>query len=334
MQLLMLGGTVFLGRHIVDAALARGHNITLFNEGQRNSELFPEVEKLRGNRDGDLDALIGRRWDAVIDTCGYVPRIVRDSARLLADSVEHYTFISSISVYSDLSMPGVDENGSLATLEDPTVEEITGETYGPLKVLCEQAVEEEFPGRSLLIRPGLIVGPHDPSDRFTYWPHRIAEGGEVLLPEPRNLPTQFIDVRDLAEWTVKMVEDRRTGPFNATGPESPMPMDGLAQICRKVSESDASFKWLDGQWLKEHDADPNSFCFWWIGSEEAEYRSAFEVDCSRALAAGLSYRSVEATVRSTLEWDRSRSGDYELKHGLKPEREAELLREWRSSHPV
>jgi len=334
MRILILGGALFLGRHIVDAALARGHEITLFNRGQRNPELFPEVEKLRGNRDGDLSALAGRRWDAVIDTCGYVPRIVRDSTSLLADSVGHYTFISSISVYSDLSMPGVDENGSPGTLEDPTVEEITGETYGPLKVLCEQAVEEELPGRALLIRPGLIVGPHDPSDRFTYWPHRIAEGGEVVTPEPRNLPTQFIDVRDLAEWTVRMVEDRRSGAFNATGPESPLPLHELMQICRKVSESNASFNWLDGQWLKEHDADPNSFCFWWIAPDDTAYVSAFEVDCAKAAAAGLTFRPVEETVRSTLEWDRTRPHAYELKHGLKPEREAELLREWRASHPA
>ena len=327
----MLGGTVFLGRHIVQAALGRGHEVTLFNRGQRNPDLFPQVEKLRGNRDGDLGALEGREWDAAIDTCGYVPRIVSDSARLLADSVGHYTFISSISVYSDLSEPGVDENGPLGTLDDTAVEEITAETYGPLKVFCEQAVEKEIPGRALIIRPGLIVGPHDPSDRFTYWPHRIAEGGEVLAPEPRDLATQFIDVRDLAEWTVRMVEERRTGAFNATGPESPLPMEELLQTCRRVSGSDARVTWVDGQWLRDRDVDPQSFVFWWIAPDDTGFRAAFEVDCSRAIAAGLAFRPVDETVRATLEWDRTRPSEYELKYGLKPEREAELLRQWHAT---
>ncbi len=209
MKLLVLGGTVFLGRHLVEAATARGHSVTLFNRGQHNPELYPEVEKLRGDRDSDLSALQGRRWDAVIDTCGYLPRAVRASAELLADAVDHYTFISSISVYADFHTPAMDESAPVGTLADETVEEVTGETYGPLKALCEQAAERALPGRVLNIRPGLIVGPHDPTDRFTYWPVRVARGGEVLAPGRPHVPVQVIDGRDLAEWTVRMVEARQ-----------------------------------------------------------------------------------------------------------------------------
>src|SRR4051794_14737210 len=204
MKLLILGGTIFLGRYLAKAALERGHDLTLFNRSQHNSELYPDVEQLRGDRDGGLDVLRGRRWDAVVDTSGYLPHLVRASAELLADAVEHYTFISSISVYPHFRSLGQDESAPVGTLDDPSVEEITGESYGPLKTLCEQAVEQALPGRTLVVRPGLIVGPHDPSDRFTYWVHRVAQGGELLAPESPNWHTQIIDVRDLADWTLHM----------------------------------------------------------------------------------------------------------------------------------
>lgn len=206
MKILVLGGTRFLGRHIVEAALAGGHDITLFNRGQNNPDLFPEVEKLRGNRDGDLSALQGRQWDAVIDTCGFVPRIVQASAALLADSVRHYTFISSISVYADFSKPAMNENAPVGTMQDESIEEITAETYGPLKALCERTAEKAMPGRVLHIRPGYIVGPFDPTDRFTYWPRRVATGGEMLAPGRPDSQIQFVDVRDLANWIIRMVE--------------------------------------------------------------------------------------------------------------------------------
>jgi 2'-hydroxyisoflavone reductase len=198
MDLLILGGTGFLGRYLVEAALGDGHRPTLFNRGLSEPGLFPEVEKLEGDRDGDLSALRGRRWDAVIDTCGYVPRVVGASARILADAVDHYTFISSISVYSDDIALGADEGAQVRELPDPTIEEVTGETYGGLKALCERAVEETMPGRVLNVRPGLISGPHDPTDRFTYWPRRVAAGGEVLAPDHEERKVQYIDVRDLA----------------------------------------------------------------------------------------------------------------------------------------
>src|SRR5688572_29497367 len=197
MRLLVLGGTKFLGRAVVEAAVARGHEPTLFHRGLTNPGLFPDLEHLRGDRDGGLAALQGRTWDAVIDPSGYVPRIVRASAELLADAVEHYTFISSISVYPSFPTPGMDESSPVGTLEDPTVEDVPAH-YGPLKALCEQAAEAAMPGRVFHVRAGLIVGPNDPSDRFTYWPVRVAKGGDVLAPGSPERPVQIIDVRDLA----------------------------------------------------------------------------------------------------------------------------------------
>src|SRR5574337_1126119 len=234
MRLLILGGTVFLGRHLVEVAIARRHEITLFNRGQHNPDLFSHVEKLRGNRDGDLTALQGRRWDVVIDTCGFVPRIVRASTELLADAIDHYVFISSLSVFKDFSVSGMDESAAVSTLADETVEEVNGETYGPLKALCEQAAERVMPGRVLIIRPGLIVGSHDPTDRFAYWPQRVAQGGEVLAPGHPNRAIQMIDVRDLAEWIVQMVETGRSGVYNATGPDYALTMGQLLEACKTV----------------------------------------------------------------------------------------------------
>ncbi|MCE5207811.1 MAG: epimerase, partial [Chloroflexi bacterium] len=206
MKILVIGGTRFLGRAAVEAVLAAGHKVTLFNRGVSNPSLYPQVETIIGDRSMDLSLLKGRSWDAVIDTCGYVPRVVRMSASALSGSVGHYTFISTISVYSETWKTGIDENGVLGVLEDETTEEITGGAYGPLKALCEQAAEDAMPGRVLTIRPGLIVGPHDPTDRFTYWPVRVAQGGEVLAPDSPDYKCQVIDVRDLAEWNIRMIE--------------------------------------------------------------------------------------------------------------------------------
>jgi len=195
MNILIIGGTRFLGRHLVETALARGDTVTLFNRGQSNPDLFPQVETILGDREKDLEKLSGQRWEAVIDTCGYFPRLVKLSAQALKDTVERYVFISSISVYSELSKIGIDEKDQVGTLADENLEEITGESYGPLKVLCEKAVQAAFPKRALIIRPGLVVGPHDLSDRFTYWPVRVARGGQVLAPENPQVPVQLIDAR-------------------------------------------------------------------------------------------------------------------------------------------
>jgi len=324
MRLLLLGGTVFLGRHIVETALAAGHTVTLFNRGRRNPDLFPEVEKLRGDRDGDLESLRGRSWDAVIDPSGYVPRIVRASAEFLAGSVGHYTFISSLSVYADPISPGTTEDGRLAVLPAGLegTEEITGESYGALKVLCEQAAEAALPGRTLNIRSGLIVGPHDPSDRFTYWPARVARGGEVLAPGDPGRHVQFIDVRDLAEWILRLVETGRTGTYNATGSSPSLTMGRLLDACRTVSGSGASFTWVPESLLAAHNVTPYTELPLWVPAVEAGFD---RFDISRALAAGLTFRPLETTIRDTLAWDATRPAEAERRNGLKPEREAALL---------
>lgn len=325
-RLLILGGTVFLG-HLVDAALAHGHAVTLFNRGQHSPELFPDVEKLRGDRDGNLTALRGRSWDAVIDTCGYIPRIVRASAELLAGAVEHYTFISSISVYEG---PESDEDGQVGRLEDERVEEITGETYGPLKALCERAAEQAMPGRILNVRAGLIVGPHDPTDRFTYWVRRVAAGGDVLAPGRAERRVQFIDVRDLAGWIIRAAEKRVTGVYNATGPGKSLTMGELLADVRSITGSDARFVWVDETFLMESGVGPWIQMPLWIPESRPSAALISSVDSGRAIAAGLTYRPLAETIRETFAWDASRPPEEPLGAGLTRSREDELLLAWRA----
>jgi 2'-hydroxyisoflavone reductase len=320
MKLLVLGGTVFLGRHIVDAALARNHEVTLFNRGQHNAHLYPDLEKLCGDRDGGLDALKDRIWDAVVDTCGHVPRLVSDSACLLADAVDHYTFISSISVYNDFSATRIRENTAVGTLEDETVEEVTDATYGPLKALCEQAAEVAMPGRVLSVRAGLIVGAHDPSDRFTYWPVRVARGGEVLAPSSPEAPVQFIDVRDLAQWIMHMAEQKKTGVYNATGPAELLTFGQFLDACRETTGSDATFTWPSAAFLAGQEM-PSL----WVPGEKS---GMFQADIAKATADGLTFRPLSETVYDTLTWAHSRPGDNEWRAGLSPQREAEVLAAW------
>lgn len=328
MRILIIGGTVFLGRHLVEAARARGHELTLFNRGQHNPDLFPEVEKLRGDRDGQLDSLRGRKWEAAIDTCGYTPRVVRASAELLAEAVEHYTFVSSLSVYTGTRKPGIDENDPVGKLQDESVEDITGETYGPLKALCEQAAERALPGRVLNVRPGLIVGPHDPSDRFTYWPARVARGGDVLAPGRLDRRIEFIDARDLAEWIVRMVEARQTGVYNADGPDHDLSMGQLLEASKAVSGSDARFMWVDEKFLIEAGVEAWSEMPLWIPESDPDAAGFFAFNCDKAIAAGLIFRPLEETVRDTLDWNAGRAENREWRAGMKPEREAELLEKW------
>lgn len=342
MQLLILGGTKFLGRHLVEAALARGHEVTLFNRGQLNPELFPGVEKLRGDRDGGLDALRGRRWDAVVDPSGYLPRVVRDSARLLADSVEHYTFVSSISVYRDTSVPNVDEGHPVGTItaerlheaealrqSELTAAPFFGEIYGPLKALCERAVEEVMPGRVFNVRAGLVVGPHDYSDRFTYWPRRVAEGGEVLAPADPARQVQFIDARDLAGWMLDVAEARRTGTFNATGPGFKLTMERVLETCRGTSGSDGRFVWVDEQFMLDAGLGPWIEVPLWTPREDDVNRYFMEMSIKKALAAGLGFRPLSETVHDTLEWDLSRPAGTERRAGLAREKERAVLDAWR-----
>ena len=327
MNLLILGGTIFLGRHIVEAALAHGHELTLFNRGQHNPELFPGVEKLRGDRDGDMSALRGRRWDAAIDTSGFVPRIVRASAEALAHSVNHYTFISSISVYADFRTMGLDENAPIARLKDESVEEVTGETYGGLKALCEQAVEKVLPGRALVVRPGLIVGSHDPTDRFTYWPYRVSQGGEVLAPGEAGQQTQFIDVRDLAGWIVRMVEAGKTGVYNATGPDYLLTYGQFLEECKSVTGSDARFVWVSETFLGPIVEEQNVNLQPWAPDAYAGINAA---NCNKAFADGLTFRPLADTIRDTLAWKTASASGEEMRSGLKPEQEEQLLQQWRS----
>lgn len=321
MKILVIGGTRFVGRHFVDAALARGHQITLFNRGQSNSDLYPSVENLRGDRDGDLSALEGGRWDAVVDTCGYVPRIVRQSAELLADKVDRYLFISTISVYKDIMEPDADEDAPLQTLEDPTVEEITGGTYGGLKVLCEQVVEEIYGERSLIVRPGMIVGPHDPTDRYPYWLLRAARGGEILTPGTPERPVQMIDARDLGVWMVHLLEQNAGGIMNATGPEQPLTWAAWMDACRAAAGTAPTYTWVSDEFLQGREVNGMELPFWVPG----EYANIFAVSVARAVNAGLTFRSELETARDTLAW---KGADGELKVGMKPEREADLLAAW------
>jgi 2'-hydroxyisoflavone reductase len=332
-RLLVLGGTKFLGRAVVAEALALGHEVTLFNRGETNPELFPEAEKLRGDRDGELRALEGRSWDAVVDPSGYVPRVVRASAELLRSSVGHYVFVSSISAYANPLAAGFDES---APLKQPELRsEDVDEHYGALKVACERVVEEVFPGRSASVRAGLIVGPHDPTDRFTYWPVRVARGGEVLAPGRRGRQWQFVDVRDLGRWILRLAESRTAGAFTATGPVPAATAAEVLETCRAVSASDARFTWVDEELLLEREVGEWMELPLWL-SAQSEFAHMLEADVSRAVAAGLTFRPLAETVRDTLEWVRTRDGSGAgtvatggaSGVGLDPERERELLVAW------
>lgn len=324
MKILILGGTIFVGRHLVHVALERGHEVTLFNRGRHNPSLFSKVEKLRGDRmTSDLEALQGRKWDAVIDTCGYVPRVVRESTELLADHVEHYTFISTISVYRDWNTSNMDETAPLATIEDETTESVTGETYGPLKALCEQTAEKAMPERVLTIRPGLIVGPDDLTDRFTYWVDRVSRGGEILAPGRPERLVQIIDVRDLAEWNIRMVEAKQTGIYNAVGPKYPLTMETILDECRTVTQSEASLIWVDEAFLHEQQVAPYSEMPLWIPETDDT------IDFKKAILAGLTLRPLKDTIQDTYDWNANYPRD-KWRAGITSEREIELLNLYRS----
>lgn len=322
MKILVIGGTRFLGRTFVETALKKGHALTLFNRGQTNPELFPEVEKLSGDRDGDLAPLKGRKWDVVVDTCGYVPRIVSKSADLLRESVEQYIFISSISVYTDFSRSGIDEKSPLAKMSDESIEEVTDETYGPLKVLCEDVVERMYPKRSIILRCGLIVGPYDPTDRFTYWPVRIQQGGEVLVPSPPHMQVQFIEASDLALFILRLVKNRMCGTFNTTGPAQRLTLEAFLDACKSVTGSKSSLTWTSEEFITNNDV--GHIPMW----TPRDWRGIFEANCTRAINAGLKFKPLKETISDTLTWHATRPSDYELKVGLKSEAEEELLGKW------
>lgn len=327
MDLLILGGTRFLGRHLVEAALERGHRVTLFNRGESNPGLFPEVEELRGERGGDLSALRGRSWDAAIDTSGYLPRDVRASAGLLSDTVGHYAFVSSISVYEDFGRTGMDEDAPVLAPPDPEPEGLDWDLYGGLKVGCERAVEAAMPGRALVVRPGMIVGPHDYTDRFPYWRRRVAEGGEVLAPGDPEQQVQLIDARDLAAWVLRMAEEGRTGVYNATGPEYRLTTRGMLEGIRAATGSDAQFVWASEKFFLDAGVKPWEEMPLWVPKEMAGILS---VNVGRAVGAGLAFRPLGETVRD-VPGPEAGSTDVEIAAGISPEREEELLRAWRES---
>ena len=310
MRVLVLGGTKFLGRAFVEAALARGQELTLFNRGSTNPELFPEAEKLRGDRKADLSALEGRTWDAVVDPSGDVPAVVRASAELLRDS-GRYLFVSSVSVYGDFGGSPA-EGDPVAELGDGSLDEVAADfsNYGALKALCEAEVEAVFGERALVVRPGLIVGPHDPTGRFTYWPQRLARGGEILAPAPSDRQTQFIDVRDLAEWMVLALEQDLGGIYNATN--EGLPWSELL--------AGADVTWVSDEFLREHEVGPWMQLPLWL--PDADSAGMYQTDVSKAVAAGLRFRPLAETIEGAA------AAPAVGGIGLTPEREAELLAAW------
>ncbi len=378
LRILILGGTGFIGPAMAELAVARGHHVTLFNRGRREKYVGSTdgTEHLYGNRDPNLYAqtkvvdgkeiddessakglseLEGKKWDAVIDNSGYVPRIVKASAELLATNVGQYLFISTLSVYADNSKPGLDESDALATIEDPTNEEVA-KNYGALKALCEQAAEKAMPGRVTIVRPGYIVGPRDTTDRFTYWPVRTSRGGEVLVPGNPDDAVQFIDVRDLADFTLRCVENKILGTFNATGPERKLPVSEMLAACIAASKktggkADAKFTHIPYDWLAANGCPPGALPI--LLPAEGEYAGFHGRSVAKAVAAGMKYRSCEETCRAILEWwpeamklrekvakevdaDRKAKGlppaqqppFDQLRAGIPPAAETELLAKW------
>ena len=326
LRILILGGTGFIGPNQVKYAVARGHKVSVFNRGKTNPGSLPAgVEQLIGDRNGNLEALKGKAWDAVIDNPSTLPRWVRDAAQLLKDSANHYLFISTISVYADNSKPGMDETAPTLTLADPTVEEI-GPNYGGLKALAEKEAERAFPGRTTIVRPGLIVGAGDNSDRFSYWPIRIARGGEVLAPGNPTDPVQFIDARDLGEWTIRLLEQKAYGTFNATGPAHPLTVAEMLYGIKAVTTAGAQFTWVPAEFLEEHKVSAWMDMPVWI-PPAGEYAGFGSRSIRRALDAGLTFRSLADTAETTLAFHQGRPEERQskLRAGLAPEREKEVL---------
>jgi 2'-hydroxyisoflavone reductase len=329
MRILVLGGTLFLGRYLVERALAGGHEVTLFNRGKTNPGLFPEVEKLVGDRRSDLSALEGRRFDAVFDTSGYLPREVEATAALLQEGLAGYVFVSTFNVYADQTQPDLDEAAPLVDVE-PWRERDEG--YGPQKLLCEQALEAALPGRVLIARPGVLVGAHDYSDRLAYWVGRIAEGGEVLAPGRPGRPVQCLHADDLAAWLVRSVEAGRTGIYNAAGPAEELSMGGLLGACQAAVGGDATFIWVDEEFLLARGVAPWSEIPFWLPEEVRG-----TLDIGKALAAGLTCRPVvesAADIRDHLaaaSWPSAAiwSGGNPTRVGLDRDKERALLAEWR-----
>lgn len=339
LDILILGGTGFTGPFQVRYALARGHRVTLFNRGKRPSPEWPgEVEQLHGDREtGDLSALRGRRWDVCIDNPTSLPSWVRDAGKVLRGNIGHYLFISTISVYADGSRAGIDEDAPLAPYRGRDAMAETRQTliadmenlYGPLKALSEVEARRQFGDRTTIVRPGYIVGPRDETDRFTYWPHRVAQGGEILVPGDGQDPIQVIDGRDLGEWMIRLAEQGTTGTFNAVGPAYPLTMDAMLHGCQAVTSTPISLTHVDPDFLEAMEVELPI----WVPRDRGPYAGYGQVSNARAVAAGLTFRPLATTVADLLEWFRSLPAERQarLRAGIDRQREAELLRAWRAA---
>jgi 2'-hydroxyisoflavone reductase len=338
MSILVLGGTGFLGPHFVEAARAKGHKLTLFNRGKTNPERFAgeqydDIEQLQGDRKTDMKALENRRkWDAVLDTSAYIPADVARSTKLLGDRVGQYLLVSTISVYAKMDTPNQDESAPLAQLANPNVTEVTGETYGGLKALCEAAALQQMPGKVTIVRPGLIVGPGDNTDRFTYWPARADRGGEILAPGTSMDPTQFIDVRDLAAFLLHLLDQKTFGTFNADAPAGKLTMGQLLDASQRAAGKTSTVTWVPADFLEKHDVSAWQDMPVWI-PPVGEYAGFGRVSSAKAQAAGLTYRPLDVTTADTLAYWRALPGDRRAnpKAGLSMAREAEVLQAWHKS---
>jgi len=329
LRILILGGTGFIGPHMVSEALRRGHDVTLFNRGRTNNQLFPDLVTLIGDRNNDLDSLKGKRWDVVIDNSGYVPRHVADSARLLAPSASHYVYVSTISVYASLADP-IDEDAPLAWIEDESLEEVTNATYGPLKALCEKRAAREFgEDRLAILRPTYICGPGDRTDRYTYWPARTLQGGEMIWPGTPADKIQIIDVRDLANFTIDVCENRTAGTFNTVTPAGSFNMGNLLEDCLAVTAAETTPVWVDYDFIQSQETgEGNAFPIW--SPPLREYAGSAEVSGERAVAQGLRNRPTRETARDTVTWWKTLPEERtaKMRAGLSPEIEARLIEAW------
>ncbi|WP_404449635.1 SDR family oxidoreductase [Sutcliffiella horikoshii] len=341
MKILVIGGTRFLGRFIVEEALKQGHEVTMFNRGN-HLDLFPHVECIVGDRNKDLSPLETGKWDVAIDTCGYTPKALAEATRVLADKVDHYTFISSISVYKDWIPSNIKEDYPVQSLTEKQIEDIGFGTqeqinahYGALKAESERAAEKNMPNKVLHVRSGLLVGPYDYSDRFSYWVNRVAEGGEVLAPGRKEREIQYIDARDMALWILKMADEKITGTFNVTGPTTPVSMEDFLTVCKTVSGSDAEFVWADESFLLEQHVAPWTEMPLWIPEEHPlvegsePWRGASSISIDKALQHRLEVRSVEDTVQDVLHFETSRKEE-DRKAGIHSEKEQNVLNAWKT----
>ncbi len=326
LKVLILGGTNFLGPHLVEKLQEHGHKVTLFNRGTQDSSFLNNVERLPGNREGDLEALKNRFWDAIIDTSGHLPRLVEDSSKILAKATNHYTFISTIGVYQDFLALNSDENYPLAKLEDETNEEINEKTYGALKASCEKVIGQYFPHRFLIIRPGLIVGPRDDTNRFAYWPLRLLEGGEILAPGSPQQIIQLIDVRDLAKWIVTRVEQQVTGIYNAIGPLHPLSFEEVLKTGLQLSKNKGELTWVSEDFLIEHKVQDWTELPLWL-SYKRQMPGFLNINAKKAIEAGLTFRPLIQTLSDIIEWEKQHRKE-NASLGIDRKKEQHLLKLW------